>query len=167
MNMLGPRSTPPHPALPASLQINQNVLPLSTCQEEWGSPDPAWQDQNFAEQSVLNTFWNNSMMCAATNYPAGPGGFCMGDSGGPLVVPGDSAAEDVQIGIVSVVQGNCQGPGEAVLAARAPTYPAHASQRQRQRPLCVACHSHAWLAPHAGVYTDIAMVWPWINATLF
>lgn len=99
------------------LQVEQQVLPLAVCQAAWGTPDPPWTDDNNEPQPVYNTFWNNSMMCAAGNLPSGDKSFCPGDSGGPLIVRGAHWTEDVQIGTVSFVSGDCKGIGERALCA--------------------------------------------------
>lgn len=94
---------------PEKLQeVQQQVLPLSVCQTEWGAPDPPWANSE-GEQQVRNTFRTNSMMCAGGNWPVGDKGFCPGDSGGPLIVKGANWAQDVQIGSVSFTAGDCIG----------------------------------------------------------
>jgi hypothetical protein len=58
----------------------------------------------FTELLDAGITWNaevdNSMMCAKRSNGQG---VCNGDSGGPLVIKGDTGAEDVQVGVVSLV----------------------------------------------------------------
>lgn len=54
----------PWPWPPPPLQLDMEVLPLSTCQAEWGSVN--WGQQ------VANDFNTNTMMCAGSEpCPAG------------------------------------------------------------------------------------------------
>jgi secreted trypsin-like serine protease len=58
---------------------------------------------SFQDCNDWNSYWggivDQSMVCAGAS--SGGKGTCNGDSGGPLVISGNSATQDIQVGIVS------------------------------------------------------------------
>lgn len=61
-------------------------------------PVVSFQDCN-GENSYAGMIVDQSMICAGASW--GGEGSCKGDSGGPWIIRGNSASEDVQVGIVS------------------------------------------------------------------
>ena len=78
---------------PGELQIaDVDYVPNSVCSRAKGKIRPS----SSYERSYRG-YITNDMMCAAS-----PGkDACSGDSGGPLIIPGNSAADDIQVGVVS------------------------------------------------------------------
>ena len=78
---------------PDELQIaDVNYIPNSVCEKSKGKIRPtSTYDKSYAG------YITSDMMCAASRGKDA----CSGDSGGPLIIPGNSAAQDLQVGIVS------------------------------------------------------------------
>ena len=78
---------------PDELQIaDVNYIPNAVCEKSKGKIRPtSTYDKSYAG------YITSDMMCAASKNKDA----CSGDSGGPLIIPGNSAAQDLQVGIVS------------------------------------------------------------------
>jgi hypothetical protein len=123
----------------ACLQLALKLVPLDTCQQDLGAVSYVVDD---VRHRVSYNWGNNTLICAAKDYPDTFSGICGGDSGSPLVRRGTdpSGSGDTLVGVASFASAKCgeyaRKPSERLLysSAAGAARPTHACCAQPIEP---------------------------------